>query len=424
MDEREMEVMTYVEFFETDHCKNLCASLIQPPERVVLVGRDQKVMARHAARYQAVLRGRGHEVEFVCQSANVNRIQDVIDVLSTLVETYDDCVFDLTGGEDLYLVAMGMVFERYRDKNLQLHRFNFQNGQLYDCDQDGSTIAQTDVPTLSIAEQIRLYGGDIVYGDTVGVSTCLWQWDADFHRDIDALWELCKEDPTLWNTQIDILTAAESFSGAIRSDLTTAVDAARFRDWLRSVGRNLSAGNPLFQELFRAGLLTAYYLQDTFLVTYKNEQVKKCLTKAGQALEMKITSAALRAVDKDGKRIYHEAVNGVCIDWDGVTDQLPANLDVRNEVDVMLMHGMIPVFVSCKNGAVGADELFKLNTVAERFGGARAKKVLALAALDENDPRTPPLRQRAVELNIRILDPSVLCSEDKLQKAVAGLWCS
>lgn len=54
-------------------------------------------------------------------------MQTIIDALSMFVEQYDDCVFDLTGGEDLYLVASGIVSERYRDKNIQMHRFNIRN---------------------------------------------------------------------------------------------------------------------------------------------------------------------------------------------------------------------------------------------------------------------------------------------------------
>ena len=47
----------------------------------------------------------------------------------------------------------------------------------------------------------------------------------------------------------------------------------------------------------------------------------------------------------------------------------------------MLMRGVIPVFVSCKNGAVDSNELYKLNTVADRFGSIYAKKIIAATYL-------------------------------------------
>ena len=48
---------------------------------------------------------------------------------------------------------------------------------------------------------------------------------------------------------------------------------------------------------------------------------------------------------------------------------VPRPQETKNEIDVMLMRGVVPVFVSCKNGAVKMDELYKLDTVAQRFGG-------------------------------------------------------
>ena len=90
---------------------------------------------------------------------------------------------------------------------------------------------------------------------------------------------------------------------------------------------------------------------------------------------------------------------GVCIDWDGETK----GADTENEIDVMMMRGMIPVFVSCKNGFVETDELYKLATVAERFGGKYAKKALVASSLDLGSSFGKILKQRADEMGIMIL---------------------
>ena len=112
--------MTFIEFFEKDAIENICSGLIQAPDRVILLGDKQKLMQKHAARYKAILRARGAEVEFISRAVNKNKMQAILSVLSAIVEEYDDCVFDLTGGEDLYLVATGIIFERYKDRNLPL----------------------------------------------------------------------------------------------------------------------------------------------------------------------------------------------------------------------------------------------------------------------------------------------------------------
>ena len=46
---------------------------------------------------------------------------------------------------DLFLVAAGIVAEKYKDKNIQMHRFNLRNNKIYDCDMDGVTIHEKEI---------------------------------------------------------------------------------------------------------------------------------------------------------------------------------------------------------------------------------------------------------------------------------------
>ena len=96
---------------------------------------------------------------------------------------------------------------------------------------------------------------------------------------------------------------------------------------------------------------------------------------------MKVFLAALEAQENDGTKTYNDVMNGVYIDWDGDISTDQNGYDTENEIDVIMMHGMVPVFVSCKNGYVDKDELYKLNAVATRFGGKYAKKVLVATSL-------------------------------------------
>jgi hypothetical protein len=88
------------------------------------------------------------------------------------------------------------------------------------------------------------------------------------------------------------------------------------------------------------------------------------------------------------------------------------------------MHGVVPVFVSCKNGQVTPEELYKLNTVAERFGGRYAKKVLVAPALDSLGETGKYVRRRAKEMHIKILDDVYDISDDELRRQIASLWNS
>ena len=94
----------------------------------------------------------------------------------------------------------------------------------------------------------------------------------------------------------------------------------------------------------------------------------------------------------------------VSIDWDGVISSKDKHKpETRNEIDVVLMHGMTPLFISCKNGNIG-EELYKLHTVAERFGGPYGKKMLIATDLGQKSPAsTRAFIQRARDMNILLV---------------------
>lgn len=139
-------------------------------------------------------------------------------------------------------------------------------------------------------------------------------------------------------------------------------------------------------------------------------------------LEMLIYMTALDSKDSLGNKTYNDVMNGVCIDWDGEIHTDEDAYDTENEIDVMMMHGIVPVFVSCKNGIVGIDELYKLNSVAEKFGGQYAKKVLVATALDSATTFDEYFRQRAKDMGIRLVEGIQDMSASELNKSVRSFW--
>lgn len=102
------------------------------------------------------------QVVFEYVAINKNSVEQIVETLADIVENEEDCVFDLTGGDDLVLVAMGIVYERYREKkNIQMHRFNIRTGTIHDCDSDG-VLPELAPLKLTVKDNIMIYGGDIV----------------------------------------------------------------------------------------------------------------------------------------------------------------------------------------------------------------------------------------------------------------------
>lgn len=394
--------MTLIEFFEKNATENTCSSLTKAPERVILIGDNAKLMQKHTAYYRSVLSARGNDVEFICRAVNKNKMQTIVDALTAYIEQYDDVVFDLTGGEELYLVATGIVFERFKDRNIQMHRFNIKNGTVVDGDEDGNTILTDAAPELTVEENIRIYGGDIIYDERREDATYRWDMNDDFKKDINTMWDICRCDVGKWNVQIAIFDAADLLAND--PDATTiSVPIESLREEVEQRGGKYWYQAGIVDALERAGLMRIFNYGDQFCVTYKNEQVRRCLTKSGLVLEMKVYLAALEARERDGSATFNDVMNGVSIDWDGEIHNDLYTYDTKNEVDVIMMRGMVPIFVSCKNGYITMEELYKLTAVADRFGGKYSKKVLVATALDNLD-HSNYIRQRAADMGIRLLE--------------------
>ena len=90
-------------------------------------------------------------------------------------------------------------------------------------------------------------------------------------------------------------------------------------------------------------------------------------------------------------------------------DHIP---ETRSEIDVILMHGTTPLFISCKNGNIGEEELYKLHTVAERFGGPYVRKMLIATNLDRKNPTANrAFIQRARDMGIFLVTDADELSE-------------
>ena len=81
-----------------------------------------------------------------------------------------------------------------------------------------------------------------------------------------------------------------------------------------------------------------------------------------------------------------------------------------------------PVFISCKNGIVTSDELYKLDAVADRFGGKYAKKVLVATSIGSLGEAGKYLSQRAKDMNIRLVENIQDLDDAELARKIKSFW--
>mgnify|MGYP003291400497 CR=1 FL=1 len=420
--------MTYIEFFDKTAVENVCACLTYAPERVIYIGDNEDLMNAHIANYTKVFSDRKQNIAFSCRTTSKSNLANAVKLLTELVQTYEDCVFGITGGDELLMLALGIVYQQNPDRNIQIHRINVRNGTVSDCDKDGNTIYSHE-PQLTIKENIRIYGGDVMYCDVNGDETYQWDLSEEFLADFALIWARCKLNVRYWNKQIGYFEAMKEIikeSGKERAEeLTLTVKRTVLEAYLARNKVKFKPARGIIQYLTDNNLLTNYDDSDekTVTVSFKNPQVMRCLTKAGNALELKIFIAAKNVKDKNDP-VYDDALNGVLIDWDGKPhDEETENIyDTENEVDVLLMHGIVPVFISCKNGVVHTEELYKLETVAQRFGSKYAKKVLIATSIPTEGEAGAFFRQRAKDMRIKLIEGVQYMTDAELEKKLKNLW--
>lgn len=410
--------MTIVEFYDSDPIENAVSLLLEGAEKIIYIGYNSKQLKRVIEDYSEIASNKGILVEFDSKTANRNDLLSITTVLENIVEAEKECVFDLSGGDDLYLVAAGIVYERNKDK-VQLHRFNVRNGKLSDCDADGN-ILKTSFKELSLNEIIRCSGGRIIYDTEEPLATHIWDFTPDFVSDVEVLWGLCTKNNRYWNMMISSIGQNTVY----KNDdlLSIEINYNALENSLNNKGVNDNYIKEFFKKLSSCGFIKDLVITEhTLSYKYKNNDIKECLSKAGLLLELFIMIKATALKNEDGSSYYTDALTGVMIDWND--EEIEDRRPVRNEIDVLLVKGLVPVFISCKNGEVEVDELYKLSTVANRFGGKCAKKVIVAPSIDEMGKKAEYIAERANEMGIKIIKDFDEFTDGKLNSVLKNLYC-
>lgn len=407
--------MTIIEFFDENHVENIISALACNPDNVILVGNNTKRINRYISLYKEIAESRGLKTIFSAVSVNKNDLGAIIEKLTEIIEINENCIFDLEGGEELLLVGTGYVAGKYPDR-VHLHSFNIRNNTILDCDSDG-IVAQVLPIEISIEENIRIYAGEIISNQEEFEN---WDYTDEFCEDIFLLWEICKSNPKAWN---------KFCAGLSEMKLTGILGNSFILDQM-TAGANWRAfagkiDPSILKRLENIALISNLRIgEDGIHFDFKNEQIKRNLVKSGQVLELYVTFIAKQLTERIGKPVYNDIRCGVVLNWDNpdIANDKYDGYTTMNEVDIIMMKGLVPVFVSCKNGVTEINELYKLNTVAERFGGKYAKKVLIISDLESTTTTPEHILARAEDMGIEVLPNVAKLSKNELESKIKNLW--
>lgn len=357
-----------VEFLNNEPIENVITSLNFKLDKVIFFG-FKDIIEKY----------RNTTKEFIMKYCGVTEVVfyslSKTDLLSIIIQMRNDLAieysngnkvfFDVTGGEGLILIAFGIISQELKTP---MHMYDIKKGKLVELDDGNGKLfisenVQKQSVELSIERYIELRGGIIntnLHKNNRDIN------DEEFKQDIDKMWSVSMKYHVKWNAFTSFLQGCKVDEDNLSVEVST-------KEMINKVRRSnnyiiFSKVNEILDACETEELIyEVYHSGDIIRFRYKNIHVKECLCEAGSILELHVYKKQLEKTN--------DCMVGVHLDWDGIIHESTRD-DVLNEIDVLALDKYVPIFISCKNGAASKEALYELDTVAERFGGKYARKML------------------------------------------------
>jgi len=374
---------TLIELYDTNVVFNISAAAALKPENIIFIcGTGISNSRKSLTRAMLSKHSPDSTVKFI----DVNPMDEasVKEAFDKISAKKRDCALELTGGTELLAYMAG----KFTD-NMNAFIYRPKSGKLtYVSGPDAGKTLKCRI-SLDIRDFAYMAKGRYLRHGHFDVET----FDKDIFSDAKKVWEIFLKYKDEWHKQV-------SFFQAISAEDSLYYNGPKaIRVKLDSF---LFANTDILSELSRAGVIKDFALKgEKISFKFKNHTIKTLLNDFGVWLEIHI----YKSVVDSGK--FDDALMSVIIDWN---DKANEPDDVFNEIDVVVIKGVTPLFISCKAGIVSTAALNEIKVLTERFGSDIAKAVLVTTTdLSEISAKT---YRRAVEMGIRVIDLSDLQKSD------------
>ena len=381
-----------VEFYAEEPLENVMAMIKYRPEKIIFLGHKDNMITKKINDLKDFRDRKCPDTELEFIEVPKNDLNGAIDILTEIMRDNPGVRFELTGGSELILIALGCIAARMNISKLRIDPFTGK-----EIDIRGDQVVTSDYHfNISIEEDIILHGG-VLTSQTGSFSE--WKFTEEFREDIRTMWDICKVNRGNWNKYCATIDE-------LRKNTPNQKEG-----WVEIYKNPLGDAIHLLKDLEEQGLIKDYSETGKRVsFRFKNNMIRKVIGKAGNILELHVYEVATR-----DSYVFTDAIIGAHIDWDGeIHDFANPGYDTMNEIDVILMKNVFPVFISCKSGKAGGHALHELETVSRKFGGKYARKALILAKACDNTTGTMYFKQRAKDMKIWIIDDVFRLSDEQL----------
>ncbi len=307
-------------------------------------------------------------------------IESILSVLDPLLTKDNTLTVDLTGGNEIFAAAAGVLCQKADKGRVFLHQYDVKTGKKHFSHPHFPKEENFFPHYLSADQILTLNGSKVLTSPSYSFTT------GTLRREVLRLWNIVKQNPKAWNHFCSLSASGENEkSSVLQKDLGNS--ESRLQTY-KTVSQKLKAQGIMTNE-------TRQMKNGRSIVDFKLDVPKEAFflyEKAGNILEM---YAALCAFDAD---VFHDIRVGVKLDWNGTVEgsHIP---DPRNEIDLILMHENLPILASCKNAFPLNEHLYEIMIMAKHYGGYYSTPMLLTTGRG-----TPTVRQRAEEMGIILID--------------------
>ena len=372
-----MKVNTLVELYDARPLENVLGVEIFRPEEVFYVCPEGLPdHARKQLRDYFAHRGISASLQF--RYVNVYDTREVLGLFRALLREHPDAVIDITGGTDAVLFAAGLACS---EAEVPVVTYSRTQNRFYNIQYAPSAHGYPCDISFTVEDCFLMAGGSMRKGR---VDNSILH---NYMPDIDPFFAVFLKHRVQWDRAVNYIqriSAAEgdgSFSLDVDGEYTVKGEH----------GSRISAPEELLRDLAMIRMITDLEIvpEQRVRFTFRDAQIRAWLRDVGSVLELYVYKACLDS------GLFDDVRTSAVVDWNGDGRENA----VSNELDVMCTRGITPVFISCKTGVIRTEALNELAILRDRFGGQ-----IARAAIVTAEPAGASARNRAAELNIRIID--------------------
>ncbi len=373
-----MKVKTLIELYDERPLENVLAAEIFHPEQVIYICPDGATPRNAKKQLRKYFSHRGIQTSLWFEYVDIFDTRAVLRLFRKLLAQHPDAMLDITGGTDAVLFAAGLAcaeakipvvtYSRMRNRFFSIHHAPFAHGVSCDI-------------SLSVEDCFLMAGGSMRKGR---VDNSIL---SGYMECFDPFFGVFLQYRTRWDKIVSYIqrvsAAAEdgSFSLSVQGDYTVKGEH----------GSRLTAPEDALRSLEEIQLISDLNVvpEESVSFRFRDSQVRSWLRDVGSVLELYVYKACLDS------GLFDDVRTSAVVDWN--SDE--KSNAVSNELDVMCTRGIIPVFISCKTCMIRTEALNELAILRDRFGGEMAQAAIVTA-----EPAGASARNRAAELNIRVID--------------------